>query len=146
MNREVFFLLPQVGGVRWVFRFLARDGWLVEASGRVFHAVGPSFPSPPGCGSKICTQNGTLVNGNMEQHLRFPGLILTHTHMVFNLFLPSGFNRKCSKLTGKCIYLYMGQMSRCGACSLRWSPPSPLCTFGGFTRCFGAPIRPLQFA
>ena len=26
-----------------------------------------------GCGSKICTQNGTLVNGN--------GLILTHTHI-----------------------------------------------------------------
>ena len=30
-----------------------------------------------GCGSKVCTQNGILVNG----HLRSPGgLVLTHTH------------------------------------------------------------------
>ena len=36
-----------------------------------------------GCGSKICTQNGTLVSGNMDQHLRSPGgVILTHTHML----------------------------------------------------------------
>ena len=35
-----------------------------------------------GCGSKIGTQNGTLVSGNMDQNLWSPGgLILTHTHM-----------------------------------------------------------------
>ena len=35
-----------------------------------------------GCGSKRGTQNGTLVSGNMNQHLLSPvGLILTHTHM-----------------------------------------------------------------
>ena len=26
-----------------------------------------------GCGSKICTRNGILVNGNMDQNLRSPG-------------------------------------------------------------------------
>ena len=36
-----------------------------------------------GCGSKMGTQNGTLVNRNMDQNLRSPGgLILTHTHMA----------------------------------------------------------------
>ena len=36
-----------------------------------------------GCGSKIGTQNGTLVSGNMDQNLwSAGGLILTHTHMV----------------------------------------------------------------
>ena len=36
-----------------------------------------------GCGSTIGTQNGTLVNGNMDQNLWSPGgLILTHTHLV----------------------------------------------------------------
>ena len=35
-----------------------------------------------GSGSKKCTQNGTLVSGNMDQNLRSPGgLILTHTYM-----------------------------------------------------------------
>ena len=35
-----------------------------------------------GCGSKIGTQNGTLVSGNMDQNLWSPGgLILTHTHL-----------------------------------------------------------------
>ena len=30
-----------------------------------------------------CTQNGTLVNGNLDYNLRSPaGLILTHTHMA----------------------------------------------------------------
>ena len=30
-------------------------------------------------------QNGTLVSGNMDQHLRNPScLILSHTHMVFS--------------------------------------------------------------
>ena len=34
-----------------------------------------------GSGSKIATQNGTLVSGNMDQNLRSPAsLILTHTH------------------------------------------------------------------
>ena len=37
---------------------------------------------PCGRGSEICTQNGTLVNGNMDCNLRSPGgLILTHTHV-----------------------------------------------------------------
>ena len=32
---------------------------------------------------KICTQNGILVNGNMDQNLRSPGsLILTHSHLA----------------------------------------------------------------
>ena len=36
-----------------------------------------------GRGSKICTQNGILVNGNMDQNLRCPGgLILTPTQML----------------------------------------------------------------
>ena len=34
-----------------------------------------------GCGSKNGTQNGTLANGSMDEILRSPGLILTHTHM-----------------------------------------------------------------
>ena len=35
-----------------------------------------------GCGSKICTQNGIPVDGNMDQNPRSPGgLILTHIHM-----------------------------------------------------------------
>ena len=38
--------------------------------------------TPYGCGSKIGTQNGTLVNGTKDQNLRSPGgLVLTHTHM-----------------------------------------------------------------
>ena len=38
-----------------------------------------------GCGSKIRYQNGTLVSGNMDQHLRNPScLILSHTHMFFS--------------------------------------------------------------
>ena len=40
------------------------------------------------CGSKIGTQHRTLVNGNMDYHLRFPGgLILTHTHVGLSLHL-----------------------------------------------------------
>ena len=39
------------------------------------------FHGKYGCGSKIGTQNGTLVSGNMDQNLWSPrGLILTHTH------------------------------------------------------------------
>ena len=35
-----------------------------------------------GCGSKNRYQNGTLVSGNMDQHLRNPScLILSHTPM-----------------------------------------------------------------
>ena len=38
-------------------------------------------PSSFGCGSKIGTQHGTLVNGNVHQNLRFHGgFMLTHTH------------------------------------------------------------------
>ena len=34
------------------------------------------------CGAKLGTQNGTLVSGNIDQHLWSPGgLILTHAHM-----------------------------------------------------------------
>ena len=37
---------------------------------------------PDGCESKIGTQHGTQVNGNMDQNLRSPGgFILTHTQM-----------------------------------------------------------------
>ena len=40
-----------------------------------------------GCGSKIGTQNGTLVNGSMDYNLRFSGgLILTHTRLIAELF------------------------------------------------------------
>ena len=40
-----------------------------------------------GCGSKIYTKNGILVNGNMDQNLRSPGgVLLTHTHMFQHLF------------------------------------------------------------
>ena len=36
-----------------------------------------------GCGSKICTQTGTLVDGNLDYNLRAPGgLILTHSHFM----------------------------------------------------------------
>ena len=40
--------------------------------------------------STICTQNGTLVNGNMGYNLRPPGgLILTHTQMTMASFATS---------------------------------------------------------
>ena len=34
-----------------------------------------------GCGSKIGTQNATLLNGNMDENLWVPGSILNHTHI-----------------------------------------------------------------
>ena len=41
-----------------------------------------SLLDPCGCGAKICTPNGTLVNGKLDYNLRSPGgLILTHTHV-----------------------------------------------------------------
>ena len=46
-----------------------------------------SFPglvlgAPCGCGSKLCTQNGTLPNGTKHSNLRSPScLILTNTHV-----------------------------------------------------------------
>ena len=36
-----------------------------------------------GCGSKIGTQNGTLVNGSMDKPAVPGGVILTHTQMMF---------------------------------------------------------------
>ena len=42
------------------------------------------------CGSKIGTQNGTLVSGNMNQNLRSPGaLILTQAHVPMWLRPPN---------------------------------------------------------
>ena len=44
---------------------------------RAFPSIVPSF----GCGSKNRYQNGTLVSGNMDQHLRNPSsFIVSHTH------------------------------------------------------------------
>ena len=41
-----------------------------------------------GCKSKICTQNGILAKGNMDQHLRSPGgLILTPAHVFRSMKL-----------------------------------------------------------
>ena len=43
-----------------------------------------------GCESKIGTQDGTLVNGNMDQNLRSPGgSILTHTLIRAPFCVPS---------------------------------------------------------
>ena len=60
--------------------FLGHGGY---ALGRPFTAT---FNNPSaqifGCGSKLCTQDGTLASGSMDQNLRSAGcLILTHTHL-----------------------------------------------------------------
>ena len=53
-----------------------------------------------GGGSNICTQNGTLVIGNMDQNLRSPGsLILTHTHMD-----TESFNIKMGRVCWACCF------------------------------------------
>ena len=46
---------------------------------------------PTGCGSKIGTQNGILVNGNKDKHLRSPSpLILSHTQLNEPMTKPPG--------------------------------------------------------
>ena len=67
---------------RSMFRALGRFFW--SSAQRASDSKKP--PRVPfGCGAKICTQNGALVSGNMDQNLRSPGsLILPHTLLKKN--------------------------------------------------------------
>ena len=61
-------------------------------------------PYPYGCGSKIGTQNGTLVSGNMDQNLWSPGgSILIHTHINLGRSSPpSPFGAWKTRTTARC--------------------------------------------
>ena len=72
--------------------------------------------------SKICTQHGTLASGNMDQNLRSPGgLILTHTHICYQLALPTissfrlaSWHRElpCPRLTTEqgCLFILLSRV------------------------------------
>ena len=69
----------------------------------------------PGFRLKICTRNGILVNGNMDQNLRFSGgLILTHTHVLFSPSeaTASGIPPALNTLSAKCLTIRGSQPSR----------------------------------
>ena len=120
---------PLLRGKQWLggsFPYSRRASqflWLVQGCPK-------RNPGSCGCGSNICTQIGTLVNGNLYYNLRCPGdLILTHTHVLRS---PKSAQAGCKAADSKqsplvfkgnrfhhwtyCLFLFTGVLSKwkCG--------------------------------